>query len=128
MKKEVVAENAQSAKRLLSQAIVSNGMVYTAGFIHMTPEGILVGDSVEAKLAQVMTNIKNVLHAAGSDLSDVVKAPIYVTDMSFVPELNKHYVTYFDTPLPAREAVQVSALPLGADIEISVIAEVKNEG
>lgn len=124
MKKEVVSNNAQSATGLLSQAIISNGMIYTSGFIHMTAEGNLVEGSVPEKLAQVMRNIKNVLESCNSNMDSVVKATIYVTDLSIGSELNKHYVEYFNDPLPAREMVQVSALPLGAEIEISVIAEV----
>lgn len=123
MKKEVIANDAQSAKGLLSQALISNGMVYTAGFIHLSPDGELVGETTEEKLHQVMQNIEHTLKAAGSELNKVIKATIYVTDMSIVPELNTYYVEYFDDPMPVREAVQVSALPLGADIEISVIAE-----
>ncbi len=123
MKKEISTDNAQSAKGLLSQALISNGMIYTAGFIHLTPDGDLVGETTKEKLAQVMLNIKNTLEAADSSLGKVVKATIYVTDMGIVPELNKHYVTYFNNPMPVREAVQVAALPLGAEIEISVIAE-----
>jgi len=125
MKKEVVSENAQSAKGLLSQALISNGMIYTAGFIHMNASGELVQGTVENKLGQVMSNIKNVLEAAGSDMDSIVKVTIYVTDLSIGPELNEHYVKYFSEPLPVREMVQVAALPLGAEIEISVIAEVK---
>lgn len=121
--KEVKTDKAQSAKGLLSQALVSSGMIYTAGFIHLTPGGELVDGSVEEKFSQVMSNIKETLEAAGSELNKVVKATIYVTDMSIVSELNKHYVEYFDAPMPVREAVCVKELPLGAEIEISVIAE-----
>lgn len=123
MKKEVITEQAQQAPGLLSQAIISNGMIYTSGFIHMTAGGELVGDTIEQQLKQVMTNIANVLEEAGSDVQKIVKATIYVTNMSKVPELNKFWVKYFHEVLPAREAVEVSALPLGARLEISVIAE-----
>ena len=72
-----------------------------------------------------MTNIEEVLKAAGAELDDIIKAAIYVTDMSIMPELNKLYVTYFKEPYPVREAVCVKELPLGANIEISVIATKK---
>jgi 2-iminobutanoate/2-iminopropanoate deaminase len=123
MKKEIVASDAQSAKGLLSQALISNGMIYTSGFIHLTPDGKLVQGTVGEKLAQVMLNTENTLKVAGATLDDVVKVTIYVTDIEIVPELNKHYVKYFKDPMPVREAIQVVALPLGAEIEISVVAE-----
>jgi 2-iminobutanoate/2-iminopropanoate deaminase len=69
-----------------------------------------------------MKNISAVLEAAGATLDDIVKVVIYVTNMAVMPELNEAYPTYFTNPLPVREAVCVAALPLGANIEISVIA------
>lgn len=69
-----------------------------------------------------MTNVNAILEAAGAGLNDIVKATIYVTDMSLLPELNEAYPSYFEEPFPAREAVCVKELPLGASIEISVVA------
>lgn len=69
-----------------------------------------------------MKNISAILAAADATLDDVVKVTIYVTDMSFMPELNKAYPAYFNEPFPAREAVCVKELPMGASIEISAIA------
>lgn len=125
MKKEIKTDKAQSAKGLLSQAIISNGLIFTAGFIHMTPDGKIVEGTTEEKLKQVMTNIKETLKSAGASMDDIVKATIYVTDMSILPDLNKLYVTYFKEPFPVREAVCVKELPLGASIEISVVAKAK---
>lgn len=125
MKQEVQTDKAQSAKGLLSQALISGGFIFTAGFIHMTPDGKMVEGTTEDKFRQVMTNIEEVLKSAGAELNDIVKATIYVTDMSIMPEFNKLYVTYFREPYPVREAVCVKELPLGASIEISVIATIK---
>ena len=122
MKQEVKTDKAQSARGLLSQALISGDFIFSAGFIHVTPDGKMVEGSTEDKLRQVMTNIKEVLKAAGAKLDDVIKATIYVTDMRIMPDLNKHYVSYFKEPYPVREAVCVKELPLGASIEISVIA------
>jgi 2-iminobutanoate/2-iminopropanoate deaminase len=69
-----------------------------------------------------MKNIEAILRAANAKLNDVVKVTIYMTDISYLPEINAAYMTYFNDPMPAREAVCVRALPLGATIEISVIA------
>lgn len=122
MKQKVTTDKTPSAP-FFSQAIISNGFVFVAGQIHSTPENKLVGETVEEKLKQIFFNISEVLKAADLNLDNVVKATVYVTDMSQMPELNKFYPTYFNEPFPAREAVCVKELPLGATIEISVIAE-----
>ena len=121
-KVEVKTNNAQSAPGLLSQALITNGFIFTAGFIHLTPDGKLVDGSVEDRFKQVMKNIEEVLKEANASLNDIVKVTIYVTDISILKDLNKLYVTYFSEPYPVREAVCVKELPLGASIEISVVA------
>ena len=70
-----------------------------------------------------MQNISEILKSAGATLDNIVKVVIYVTDMAQMSELNEVYPTYFNKPFPVREAVCVQALPLGATIEISVVAE-----
>lgn len=69
-----------------------------------------------------MQNIKAILNAAELELDNIVKATVFVTDLAQMQEFNKLYPTFFNSPLPAREAVCVKELPLGATIEISVIA------
>lgn len=93
-----------------------------AGQVHVLPDNTLIKGPVKDKVAQIMKNIEVILKSADAALNDVVKVVIYVTDMSIMPQLNKVYATYFTEPFPVREAVCVQALPLGADIEISVIA------
>src|SRR3989344_7244811 len=123
MKTKIETTNAPLAPGLLSQAVVSNGIIYVAGQIHNTTEGILIEGSTEEKVHQIMKNLAAILKAAGADFSNVVKVNVYVTDISELPKLNEVYKTYFTTePLPVREAVCVKALPLGASIEISLIA------
>jgi 2-iminobutanoate/2-iminopropanoate deaminase len=123
MKQQIKTNTAQSAPGLLSQALVVNNLIFTSGFIHITPDGKMIEGSTEEKFKQVMVNIEETLKAANAKLDDIIKATIYVTDMAILPDINKLYVTYFNEPLPVREAVCVKSLPLGADIEISVIAE-----
>ena len=106
----------------LSQAIISNGTIYVSGQIHVKTDGSMVEGSVKDKMEQIMQNISAILKAADATLDDIVKVVIYVTDMAQVPELNEVYPTYFNEPFPVREAVCVQALPLGATIEISVVA------
>lgn len=122
MKEKVATNNAPKAEGLLSQAIISNGFIFVAGQIHMTPDGKLIEGSTEDKVRQIMKNIEAILKAADSALSSVVKATVYLTDITLLEDLNKVYPGYFKEPLPAREAVCVKELPLGASIEISVIA------
>jgi 2-iminobutanoate/2-iminopropanoate deaminase len=121
MKQEVATGNDKSA-HLLSQGIVSNGFIFVSGQVHANAELKLVGETVAEKIAQIMQNIQTVLSAAGATLDAIVKVVIYVTDMAIMPALNEVYPTYFTKPYPVREAVCVQALPLGASIEISVIA------
>ena len=121
MKQQVVTDNTKSA-HILSQGIISNGLIFVSGQVHANPDLTLVEGSVADKVERIMQNVQTILEAAGSKLDDIVKVVIYVTDMAIVPELNEVYPTYFSDPLPAREAVCVQALPLGASIEISVIA------
>src|SRR5688572_24885601 len=91
MKQQIKTPDAPSAPAFLSQAIVSNGLIFVAGQIHCQPDNSLVGDTTEEKLAQVMKNISAILAAADATLGDIVKVTIYLTDMSLMPELNKAY-------------------------------------
>lgn len=122
MKQAIHTAEAPSAPGLLSQAIVSNGFIFVAGQVHILPDNSLVGETTEQKMNLIMKNISTILMAANSSLEQIVKVTIYVTDMSIMPDFNKLYPTFFSEPLPAREAICVAALPLGASIEISVIA------
>lgn len=79
------------------------------------------GETVKEKMDVIFQNISSVLEAGGLSLDNILKVTIYVTDMAQMPEINQYYPTYFTAPLPAREAICVAALPLGATIEISVI-------
>ena len=122
MKKEIITSESDAVPGVLSQAVDTGSLVFVSGQINITVDGEMVGENVEQKLAQIMKNIKTVLAAAELTLDDIVKATIYVTDLSQMPEINKYYPAYFSGVLPARESVGVKDLPLGATIEISVIA------
>lgn len=122
MKSQATTPNAPDAP-FLSQAIISNDTVYVSGQIHSKSDGSIVEGSVKEKVEQIMQNISEILKAADATLDDIVKVVIYVTDMAQMPELNEVYPSYFNKPFPVREAVCVQALPLGATIEISVVAE-----
>lgn len=121
MKQQIITANTKSS-HILSQGIISNGFIFVSGQVHATPDLTLVEGTVKEKVAQIMQNISDVLKAADATLDDIVKLTIYVTDIAQMPELNEVYPSYFTEPYPVREAVCVSALPLGATIEISVVA------
>ena len=123
MKTKIVTPHAPQATGFYSQAIESNGFVFVAGQIHMTPEGKMIQGSVEKKVTQIMQNCEAILKRAGANFMDVVKVSVFVTDIKDLPKLNEIYATYFPKDPPAREAICVKALPLGASIEISMIAE-----
>jgi 2-iminobutanoate/2-iminopropanoate deaminase len=121
MKQQVKTSNTKSA-HILSQGIISNGLIFVSGQVHCNEELELVGGTTEEKVTQIMKNIAVILKAADATLDNIVKVVIYVTDMAVMSDLNKIYPTYFKEPYPVREAVCVKALPLSASIEISVIA------
>ena len=122
MKTNIETNDAPKAPAVYSQGIMSNNTLYIAGQIHLTPDGKLIEGSTKEKLAQIMNNIQAILKAADLNFENVVKVTIFVTDMSELKQLNEGYPSYFTSPLPAREAVCVKELPLGASIEISMIA------
>ncbi len=121
-KKQISTEDTPSAPHILSQSIIANGSIYVSGQIHSKPDGTIVEGSVKEKVEQIMQNVAAILKAADASLDDIVKVVIYVTDMAQMPELKEVYPTYFKEPYPVREAVCVKAIPLGATIEISVVA------
>ncbi|MEK7583371.1 MAG: Rid family detoxifying hydrolase [Patescibacteria group bacterium] len=105
-----------------SQAIVAGNFVFTAGSIYLTLEGKLLEGTIEEQVHQIMKNLQAILEAGGVGFADVVKTTIYVTDMSLYQNVNEVYGSYFSDPYPARETVCVKELPLGAKVEISMIA------
>jgi 2-iminobutanoate/2-iminopropanoate deaminase len=106
----------------LSPSITKNGFVFTSGQIYLTSDGTLLEGTIGEQAHQVMKNLQNVLEDANTSFQNVVKTTIYVTDMSIYSQVNDVYATYFTEPYPARETICVKELPLGAKIEISMIA------
>jgi 2-iminobutanoate/2-iminopropanoate deaminase len=106
-----------------SQAIAAGGFVFVSGQIPANPStGEVVSGDIKAETKQVMENIKAVLAEAGLNFSNVVKTSIFLTDMQSFAHVNEVYGTYFTDQFPARETVQVAALPKNVNVEISVIA------
>ncbi|HEK21562.1 RidA family protein [Mucilaginibacter sp. 44-25] len=123
MKTIINTTNAPAPIGPYSQAVAVNGMLFISGQIPMNPatcEIVNTGIADEAKM--VMENLKAILSEAGSSFDKVIKSTIFLTDMQTFAQVNEVYGSYFTTDFPARETVQVSALPKGVNVEISVIA------
>jgi 2-iminobutanoate/2-iminopropanoate deaminase len=125
MSKRVIAsEHAPKAVGPYSQAIVAGDFVFLSGQIPIDPRTgkLIESDDVGEHVRRVMDNIAAVLAAAGSGLDQAVKATIYLADIADFPQVNRAYAAYFTEQPPARATVQVGALPLGARVEIDLIA------
>jgi 2-iminobutanoate/2-iminopropanoate deaminase len=106
-----------------SQAVQIGDLIYTAGQIPLVPEtGKLIEGGIEEQTRQVMQNLSHILEAAGSSLAHVVKTTLFITNLSDFAAINQVYGSFFAGQPPARSTVQVAALPLGANIEIEVVA------
>ena len=106
-----------------NQAVLVNNTLYISGQICIDPtSGNLKNKDIQDETHQVMHNLKAILYDAGMTFSNVVKTTIFITDMGKFSELNEVYGKYFDGDFPARETVQVSALPKAVNVEISMIA------
>lgn len=121
--KAVSTDGAPAAIGPYSQAIVSGDLVYTAGQVALDPmTGQLVEGDVAAEAERVLQNLSAVLGAAGCRMADVVKTTVYLADLGDYAAVNEVYARYFNEPYPARSAVQMAGLPLGARLEIDAIA------
>ncbi len=106
-----------------NQAVLSGSMLFISGQICIEPAtGDLKNKDIQEETHQVMHNLKAILQEAGMDFNQVVKTTIFITDMKQFGEINAVYGKYFESDFPARETVQVSALPKFVNVEISMIA------
>lgn len=106
-----------------SQAVKAGNTLYVSGQIPIDIETHKKGIyDIAKETSQVMKNIWSILNAAGMDFSDVVKCSVFITDMEDFSIINAIYEKYFDSDPPARETIEVAALPKGAHVEISCIA------
>lgn len=98
-------------------------LVFTAGQLGLNPVTMeLVPGGIEAETRQALTNIKNVLEAAGSSMQNVVKTTVFLRDMNDFAKMNAIYAEFFQDNYPARTTVQVAALPKNGAVEIEAIA------
>mgnify|MGYP002641277752 FL=1 len=124
-KKIVSTDQAPAAIGPYSQAVIYGGLVYCSGQIALDPVTMeIVGEDAETQAKQVMNNLGDVLSAAGSDFSKVIKCSIFLDSMDDFGVVNEVYGAFFTENPPARETVAVQTLPKNVLVEISCIASV----
>jgi 2-iminobutanoate/2-iminopropanoate deaminase len=122
-RRAVSTAGAPAAIGAYSQAIATDGFLFTAGQAGLDPATAeLVGGGIEPQAERVMANLSAVLDAAGCTWADVVKTTIFLTDMGDFAAVNAIYGRFVSDPPPARSTVGVAALPKGARVEIEVVA------
>lgn len=115
-------DNAPEAIGTYSQAVKTGETVYLSGQIALDKHTMsLVSEDIEKQVSQVFMNLKAVCQASGGGLNHIVKLTVYLTDLSHFPIVNEVMSQYFSAPYPARAAIEVSALPKGAKVEIDGI-------
>lgn len=113
-------DKAPAAVGPYSQALATAGLVFSSGQLPLKDGAMPEG--VEEQAAQCLANVKAVLEEAGSGMDKVLKSTVYLTDINDFAAVNEVYARHFAKPYPARSAFAVKALPLGAKVEIEVVA------
>ena len=122
MKKVVTTKSAPAAIGTYSQAVIHGDLVYVSGQIPLVPDTMaLVSEDIDEQICQVFDNLAAVATAAGTDLNHALKFTVYLTDLANFPRVNKMMASRLSEPYPARAAVQVSALPRDAAVEVDAI-------
>ena len=125
MNTAIHTELAPAAIGPYSQAIQAGNTIYVSGQLPIDPTtGAFAGDDIASQTRQSLTNISNILKAAGTDMSKVVKTTVLLADINDFAAMNEVYGQFFTQPYPARAAFQVAAVPKGARVEIEAVAVV----
>ena len=123
MPNSIHSEDAPAAIGPYSQAIRAGDLLFCSGQLGLDPRtGKLVSDDVAEQARRVMQNLQAVLAAADATLAQVAKTTIYLVDLADFGRVNEVYGSFFEADAPARATVQVSALPLGARVEVEAVA------
>ncbi|HTA26231.1 MAG TPA: RidA family protein [Bacteroidia bacterium] len=120
--KTIFSKNAPEPIGPYSHAVQAGNLVFVSGQVGKDSNGGMHTENIKEETTQVMTNVKNILEAAGLTMANVVKTTIFLINMDDFAQVNEIYGSFFTGNYPARETVQVSRLPLNVNIEISVIA------
>ena len=124
MKKIINSASAPKAIGPYSQAVEDGGLVFTSGVLPVDPvTGEIYSGDVQVQTELILNNLENILKEAGCTLKNVVKTPVYMTDLTKFAEMNATYDTFFKENPPARTTLQVVALPKGSVVEIEAIAK-----
>jgi len=122
----IATSEAPSAIGPYSQGVRAGDFLFISGQIPLDPRtGRMVEGDIRDKARRVIDNLKAVARAAGGDLARVVKVTVFMKDMNDFAAINEAYAEYFGEILPARSAVQVAALPKGADVEMEAIVHLE---
>lgn len=122
MKQVISTDKAPAAIGPYSQAIEVNGMVYTSGIIPVIPSTGEIPSGSEEQARQALTNLPNLLEAAGTSMDRVIKTTVFIKEMNDFGAINEIYQTFFEGDYPARSCVEVARLPKDVMIEIEAIA------
>ena len=123
MNTAIHTDNAPAAIGPYSQAIKAGNTIYVSGQLPIDPAtGAFAGSDITAQTRQSLTNLKNILNAAGADLCDVVKTTVYLANITDFAAMNEVYAQFFTAPFPARAAFEVACLPKNALVEIECVA------
>ncbi|KAJ3268446.1 2-iminobutanoate/2-iminopropanoate deaminase [Terramyces sp. JEL0728] len=126
--KHIATTNAPKAIGPYSQAIVANGMVYTAGQIPFVPETMeVIPGGIKEQTRQSLLNLKGVLEASGSGFQHIVKTTVFLKDMNDFAKMNETYAEMMGDARPARSAVEVARLPRDVQVEIECVAVVPSK-
>lgn len=125
MSREIISTpRAPKAVGTYSQAVKCGKTVYVSGQIALDPAtGAMLQSSIEVEIRRVFDNLKAIVGAAGADFSKIAKINVFLTDLGHFATLNKIMAEYFVEPYPARAAIQVAALPKGANVEMDCVVE-----
>ena len=121
--KQISTNNAPAAIGPYSQAIVTGAMLFCSGQIPIDPATGNIPEGVEAQAEQALTNVKNLIEAAGSSIDNVVKTTVFIKNMDDFAKINEIYAKYFTEPFPARSCVEVARLPKDVLLEVEAIVE-----
>ena len=126
-KTAIKTDHAPAAAGPYSQAIVANGFVFSAGQVALVPAtGKLAEGGIREQTEQVLQNLQAVLEASGTSIANVVKTTVFLQNLGDFAAMNEVYAQHFPAPPPARSTVEVAKLPLGALVEIEVVAIVES--
>ncbi|MGN0661860.1 MAG: RidA family protein [Faecalibacterium sp.] len=123
MNQAIHTDRAPAAIGPYSQGVQAGNTLYVSGQLPIDPAtGAFAGEDIAAQTRQSLTNIQNILAAAGASMADVVKTTVLLKDIGDFAAMNAVYAEFFSEPFPARAAFQVAALPKDARVEIECVA------